>query len=75
MPQQTKAFIERLATLSPRERQITALSGEGLSNKMIAQKLNLSEGTVKAHLHRIFCKLHVQSRFALIDAFARAKSD
>jgi DNA-binding NarL/FixJ family response regulator len=74
MPEQKK-FIERLATLSPRERQITALLCEGHSNKMIARKLGLNEGTIKSHLHRIFCKLQVRSRFALIEGFARAKSN
>ena len=42
---------------------------------MIARKLGLNEGTIKSHLHRIFCKLQVQSRFALIEGFARAKSN
>ena len=44
----------------------------GLRNKKIADKLALSEGTVKSHLHRSYEKLHVDSRIALL-RYARAK--
>jgi len=70
-----RATRSLLAALSEREQQVAALVCEGHSNKVIAQKLKVREGTIKGHLHRIFYKLRVQSRFALIDAFARAKSD
>jgi two-component system nitrate/nitrite response regulator NarL len=54
-------------SLTSRERQIIlALLTSGLSNKGIARQLNLSEGTVKVHLHKIFAKLGVRSRTALI---------
>ena len=64
-----------LAKLSERQQQVVALVCEGLSNKMIAQKLNVSEGTIKVHLHTIFKKLGVQSRLALIVALSRIRSD
>jgi two-component system nitrate/nitrite response regulator NarL len=51
--------------LTERERQIIRLVSEGLSNKQIARRLNLTEGTVKVHLHNIFQKLQVTSRTAL----------
>jgi len=70
-----RATRSLLAALSEREQQVAALVCEGHSNRVIAEKLNVSEGTVKGHLHRIFYKLRIQSRLALIDAFARAKSD
>jgi two-component system, NarL family, nitrate/nitrite response regulator NarL len=54
------------AELSEREQQVVALVREGLSNKIIAQELSVTEGTVKAHLHAIFVKLGLQSRSALI---------
>jgi len=52
--------------LTSRERQIvSALLLEGLSNKGVGRKLNLSEGTVKVHLHNIYQKLGVKNRTAL----------
>jgi two-component system, NarL family, nitrate/nitrite response regulator NarL len=51
--------------LTLRERQITLLIAEGLSNKEIGRQLNLTEGTVKIHLHNIYSKLEVANRTAL----------
>src|SRR4051812_29158318 len=53
---------ERLTT---REQEITLLVAKSLSNKQIARELNLSEGTVKIHLHKIFHKLQISNRTAL----------
>jgi DNA-binding NarL/FixJ family response regulator len=39
--------------LTPRELQIVRLLADGLRNKEIAQALDISEGTVKIHLHNI----------------------
>jgi len=64
-----------LSTLTQREREVVALICGGDSNKVIAYKLSLSEGTVKAHLHTIFQKLRIRSRCELIVASSnRAKS-
>lgn len=52
--------------LTVRERQIAALAGRGLSNKAIACEANLTVGTVKVHLHRVFQKLGVGSRAMLV---------
>ena len=49
-----------IMTLSSREREVATLVAKGLSNKQIAQHLNLEEGTVKIHLHDIFTKLAVK---------------
>ena len=51
--------------LSPREREVMLLAIKGLTNKVIARELNITEGTIKLHLHRIYQKLGVKSRFAL----------
>ncbi|GAA2718137.1 MULTISPECIES: response regulator transcription factor [Streptomyces] len=53
---------ERLAALSPREREILDLIGEGLTNRRIAQRLFLSEKTVKNHISRMLAKLGVERR-------------
>ena len=42
-----------LSTLSTREREVTLLVVEGLSNKEIGRQLNISDNTVKVHLHNI----------------------
>jgi len=47
------------AALTGRERQIIRLVSEGLSNKQIARRLNITDGTIKVHLHSIFEKLRV----------------
>jgi len=53
---------ESLAALTERQQQVAALVCGGFSNKAIARKLGVSEGTVKVHLHAIFYKLHLRSR-------------
>lgn len=52
--------------LTPREREIVHWIGCGLQNREIAEKLAISEGTVKIHLHRIYHKLQVPNRLALL---------
>ena len=48
--------------LSPREREILALLGTGASNKEIADRICLAEGTVKNHVTNILTKLDVRDR-------------
>jgi DNA-binding CsgD family transcriptional regulator len=52
-------------SLTSREREIVLALVEGLSNKGIGRRLNISEGTVKVHLHNIYNKLEVKNRTAL----------
>jgi len=52
--------------LTDREKEIVALTGEGYRNKEIAQRLNVTESTIKTHLHRIFQKLDIRNRSELI---------
>jgi DNA-binding NarL/FixJ family response regulator len=54
------------AKLTPQEMTIVRMAAGGLRNKEIADKLHISEGTVKVHLHNIFEKLKVDSRLALL---------
>jgi DNA-binding NarL/FixJ family response regulator len=65
---------EQISTLTRRERQVVALVCQGLSNKNIAHKLGVSEGTVKSHIHRIFQKLRMPNRCALIVALSRSEA-
>jgi two-component system response regulator DegU len=48
--------------LSPREMDILKLLAEGASNRKIAEKLVLAEGTVKNHVSNILSKLHLENR-------------
>ncbi|RFA29948.1 two-component system response regulator NarL [Alkalilimnicola ehrlichii] len=48
--------------LTARERQILACLAEGLSNKMVARKLDITEGTVKVHVKNLLKKLNLRSR-------------
>ena len=58
-------------TLSEQERHISGMVARGLSNRDIANRLFVSVKTVEAHLTRIFRKLGVSSRSALIGALAQ----
>ncbi|CAN7564987.1 response regulator transcription factor [Phenylobacterium sp. LjRoot164] len=53
------------AELTPREAEVVRLVAVGRRNKEIARLLNISEGTVKMHLHNLYEKLEVSSRTEL----------
>ena len=52
-------------SLAPRERQLVAFVRSGLRNREIADRLGVTEGTVKAYLHAVFEKVRVSSRTEL----------
>ena len=56
------APAEDMPLLTPREREILGLIGEGLSNKAMARRLGISVHTVKFHLEALFTKLDATSR-------------
>jgi len=56
------AARERVAILSPREREVLALVGAGLSNAEIGERLFLVEGTVKAYVSAVLSRLEVRNR-------------
>jgi DNA-binding NarL/FixJ family response regulator len=60
----TAAVLEAVQ-MTKREREITALIAEGLSNKEIAQRLNIATYTVKSHVHNILEKLALHSRLQI----------
>jgi len=57
--------VRERSPLSQREREIVALVSQGFKNKEMAQKMFISEQTVKNHLHNIFDKLGVSDRLEL----------
>jgi DNA-binding NarL/FixJ family response regulator len=61
-----KAPVNKLARLSEREREVVSLVGEGLRNKQIAERLRISESTVRHHLTSVFDKLEVSDRLELV---------
>ena len=52
--------------LTPREIEIVRLVAQGLRNKELANRLSITEGTVKIHLHNIYDKLGVDGRLELV---------
>jgi len=56
------ALFELEEPLSPRETEVLRLLAEGLSNKLIAHSMGISEHTVKFHVAQILAKLRAQSR-------------
>ncbi len=56
------AALERIAALTPREREVLTLVGAGLSNAEIAARLFLVEGTVKAYVSAVLTRLDVKNR-------------
>ncbi len=78
-PRVSAALAQRVATLSaaqrhvngatsltPREREIAELIGDGLSNKQIARRLSIELATVKNHVHNILRKLGVTRRDQIV---------
>lgn len=57
------------AALTAREAQIVRLVAAGLVNKQIGAELRISEWTVATHLRRIFVKLNVDTRAAMVSRF------
>jgi DNA-binding NarL/FixJ family response regulator len=56
------AAKERIAALTPREREVLALVGTGLSNAEIGERLFLVEGTVKAYVSAMLSRLEMKNR-------------
>src|SRR5262245_40394518 len=64
-PQASGSRERERSPLSQREREIVALVAQGFKNKEMAEKMFISEQTVKNHLHNIFDKLGVSDRLEL----------
>jgi DNA-binding NarL/FixJ family response regulator len=68
-PAQTKPGSAHALTI--RQQQLISLVAKGLTNKEIASQLNLSEYTIKNHIHRIMKQVEAESRHEAVEA-ARA---
>jgi DNA-binding CsgD family transcriptional regulator len=68
LPEVDRAKIE----LSPREHEIARMIARGQHNKAIAGVLNISSWTVATHLRRMFSKLGVNSRAAMVARLAES---
>jgi DNA-binding NarL/FixJ family response regulator len=62
----TLHHLRVIESLTQREREVIALLGEGLKNKQVAERLHVSEATVRHYLTSIFNKLGVHDRLGLI---------
>jgi DNA-binding NarL/FixJ family response regulator len=60
-----KLLCMRTVRLSPREKQLVGLLTQGLRNKEIAGRMNITEGTAKVYLSRLFDKTGAGDRFEL----------
>jgi two-component system NarL family response regulator len=60
-----KRDLRKAVRMTKREREIIPLIADGLSNKEIAQRLNVATYTVKSHVHNILEKLALHSRLEI----------
>jgi DNA-binding NarL/FixJ family response regulator len=72
--QEPFALATEVEGLSPREREILELLARGFPNKEIADRLGLTDGTVRWHLRHVYHKLHVRSRTEAALKFRSAQS-
>jgi DNA-binding NarL/FixJ family response regulator len=68
------SLFKRSVKMTAREQEVIALIGQGMSNKEIAQNLNLATFTVKSHVHNILEKLALHSRLQ-VAAYSHSQTD
>jgi DNA-binding NarL/FixJ family response regulator len=73
-PASSSTPIDEHKVLTSREREVLTLAGSAMSNKEIARELNISDQTVKTHLHKIYVKLQTSGRYKLFLSNGPAKS-
>lgn len=71
-PAQATPYAADLNTLSAREREVLILVADGLSNAAIAERLNLSDHTIKRHVANILLKLDLPTRAAAAALMGRS---
>jgi DNA-binding NarL/FixJ family response regulator len=73
--QEPATIATEVEGLSQRENEILELVAAGLPNKLIADRLGLTDGTVRWHLRHVYHKLHVRSRTEAALKFLGAKAE
>lgn len=61
--------VKQQLGLTRREQQLVEMIGRGLTNKEIAQELNVAEQTIKNHVHRMLRKVGASDRLAVVELF------
>jgi DNA-binding NarL/FixJ family response regulator len=59
--------VRQILGLTRREQQLVQMIGRGLTNKEISAELNLSENTVKNHVHRMLRKVGANDRLGAVE--------
>jgi DNA-binding NarL/FixJ family response regulator len=72
---EAKDIAVKLKELTPKQFQFLKLLKDGLMNKQIADKLNVTEATIKAHIGVIFKKLEVKTRTQIVLAVEKLQLD
>jgi DNA-binding NarL/FixJ family response regulator len=72
--QGTSGGHDPLASLTPHERDVLLLIGEGLTNRPIGERLLIAERTVKNYVSVVFCKLGIEQRTAAAAYVARTST-
>ena len=67
--QKTEDKVGRDTSLSNREKEVLEYLSKGFLYKEIGEKLNISTGTVRQHIHNIYEKLHVQNRTEALNKY------
>jgi two-component system, NarL family, nitrate/nitrite response regulator NarL len=67
--------VNEATDLTPRERKVISLIGDGLSNKAIAKLLGISPHTVKSHVRNVMDKLALHSRLQIAAYLRRTEAD
>jgi two-component system, NarL family, nitrate/nitrite response regulator NarL len=67
--------VAEATDLTPRERKVVSLIGDGLSNKAIARQLDISPHTVKSHVRNVMDKLALHSRLQIASYLHKASDD
>jgi DNA-binding NarL/FixJ family response regulator len=60
-----KRNLRRVTRMTEREKEVIAMIADGMSNKQIADRLNIATFTVKSHVHNILEKLELHSRLQI----------